>query len=133
MGYMSDGLTFNVFRAANRKRLPQFKNAKGEFTHPDENGKDWPLSKWMNAATGELGEAANIIKKIERGDFSLEEGKEKLAKELADIICYIDLLANAADINLGKAVSEKFNEVSERVGSNIYIHEDGTDWYYLNK
>jgi NTP pyrophosphatase (non-canonical NTP hydrolase) len=110
-------LTFHALRIANLLRLPQFKNAKGEYT----NHGDWKLSAWSNAALGELGEAANIIKKIERGDFSLEEARENLGKELADVVTYVDLLADKAGIDLGLAVKNKFNEVSDRVGCDIKI------------
>ena len=64
MGYMTDGLTFNALRGANRARLPQFKNGKGEPAHSKPDGSDWCLAQWCNAVTGELGEAANLIKKI---------------------------------------------------------------------
>ena len=40
-----------------------------------------------------------------------------LAKELADVIIYADLLAHAANIDLGQAVVDKFNEVSVRRGA----------------
>lgn len=134
MSYMTDGLTFNVLRDANLMRLPEFKDAKGRLSHPEKKGEkpghDWALSKWSNAVLGELGEAANIIKKIERGDFTLEDGRAALGKELADVQIYLDLLANRAGVDLGRATIEKFNEVSKRVGSRIGINDDGSDWGY---
>lgn len=128
MGYMTDGLTFNVLRAANKNRLPTFKNAKGEISHPDGHD-NWSLTDWTTAVAGELGEAANIIKKIRRGDMTLEEARPALAKELADTQTYLDLLAMAAGIDLGRATIDKFNEVSERVGSVVRINSDGSDWH----
>jgi NTP pyrophosphatase (non-canonical NTP hydrolase) len=136
MGYLTDGLTFNVLRDANRQRLPTFRNAKGEISHPadkDGHNDNWSLTDWCTAVTGELGEAANIIKKIRRGDFSLEDARAELAKELADVQTYLDLLAMAAGVDLGKATIAKFNEVSERVDSNILIREDGSDWRYSDR
>lgn len=114
-------LTFQFLRAMNRKRLPQFRNAQGRLTHVGDDGKDWPLSKWANAVLGELGEAANLIKKIERGDFTLEQIRDDLGEELADVATYLDLLSCAAEIELGDAVAAKFNLVSERVGANAFI------------
>lgn len=131
MGYMTDGLTFNTLRGANIARLPQFKNRKGEPAHSTLDGSDWKLSAWCNAVTGELGEAANIIKKIERGDMTLDEAREDLAKEFADIVTYLDILAMRAGVDLGEATVNKFNEVSKRVGSSIRISAD--DWYFENK
>lgn len=118
-------LTFSAFRAANRHRLPQFRDAKGRLSHSEPDGSDWPLSQWSNAVLGELGEAANIIKKIERGDFTLDEAKAMLADELADVQTYLDLLAHRAGVDLGRATIDKFNRISERVkaSTRLYHHE----------
>lgn len=131
MGYMTDGLTFNTLRGGNTARLPTFKNSKGEPAHSEPDGSDWKLSAWCNAVCGELGEAANIIKKIERNDMTLDEARESLAKEFADIVTYLDILAMRAGVDLGKATMDKFNEVSRRVGSNVRINHE--DWYYENQ
>ena len=125
MGYLTDGLTFNTLREANTARLPQFKNRKGEPAHSMPDGSDWKLSAWCNAVTGELGEAANLIKKIERGDMTLDEARADLAKEFADVVTYLDILAFRAGVNLGQATIDKFNEVSERVGSDVIIDAEG--------
>ena len=129
------GLTFDALRSANKLRLPTFRNAQGELSHPTKDGHNdnWSLCDWATAVTGELGEAANIIKKIRRGDFTLEEKREELAKELADVQTYLDLLAMAADIDLGNATINKFNEVSERVGSPIRVDIYGAYSYKDNK
>lgn len=124
MGYMTDGLTFNTLRGGNRARLPQFKNGRGKPAHSQPDGSDWCLAQWANAVCGELGEAANLIKKIERGDFTLEEKRAELGKELADVVTYLDLLAFRAGIDLGQATMDKFNEVSVRVGSNVRLSAD---------
>jgi NTP pyrophosphatase (non-canonical NTP hydrolase) len=120
------GTTFKVLRAANVARIPLFKNAKGERAHDKEDGSDWKLSAWSNATLGELGEAANLIKKVERGDLTLDQAREALAKEFADVVIYLDILAMQAGVDLGLAVREKFNEVSERVGAPVRIGNGGT-------
>lgn len=132
MSYGTDGLTFNTLRSANLARLPEFKNAKGEPAHSKPDGSDWSLGEWSNAVLGELGEAANIIKKVRRGDLSIEEARPLLADELADVVTYLDILAFQAGIDLGKATTNKWNRVSERVGFNGYIGVDG-DWHRLTK
>ena len=71
---------------------------------------------------GECGEACNVVKKIDRDGWS-EELQLKLAKELADVVTYADLLAARYGIDLGHAVAAKFNEVSERVGSDLRLDE----------
>ena len=73
---------------------------------------------------GEAGEACNVIKKIRRGDYvgeSPEATRRRLADELADVVVYADLIASKRGIDLGKAVRSKFNEVSDRVGSEVRL------------
>lgn len=118
-------LTFRALRRANLHRLPQFKDATGRPCHARVEGKpwgfDWALSQWSNAVSGEVGEACNVIKKIERGDFTLDQAREKLAGELADVAIYLDLLAHRAGIDLGDAITEKFNAKSEQVGATTRL------------
>lgn len=128
MGYMTRGLTFRTLRGGNRARLPQFKNRRGEPAHSEKDGSDWALSAWCNAVTGELGELANLIKKIERGDMSLEEARQEVSDELADVVTYLDILAFRCGVDLGDATIDKFNRVSERVGSTVRI--DAEDWHH---
>ena len=115
------GLTFGLLRDCNAARLPQFKNAKGDPAHSKPDGSDWSLAEWCNAVTGELGEAANLIKKVQRGDYTLDEARQDLADEFADIVTYLDILAMRAGVDLGEAVKSKFNLVSTRVGADVFI------------
>lgn len=130
MGYMTDGLTFNVLREANLKRVGQFKNAHGELAHTKEDGSDWTPAQWLQAMVGELGEYANKRKKFERRDIDEEEFLFHARKELADVVVYLDILAFQLGINLGEAVMLKFNEVSRRIDSKIRIRTDGSDWEF---
>jgi NTP pyrophosphatase (non-canonical NTP hydrolase) len=120
-GAHTAGLTFDALREANLARLPQFKNARGEPAHSEPDGSDWSLSAWSNAVLGELGEAANLIKKIERGDLTLDEARPALAKEFADVATYLDILAYRAGVDLGDATVAKWNEVSARVGCALRL------------
>lgn len=70
MGYGTDGLTFNTLRGANMKRLPMFRDSK-------DDGSDWSPAQWLQAVTGELGEYANLRKKVERGDLAPTGSVEK--------------------------------------------------------
>lgn len=128
---MTNGLSFNTLRAANKERLPQFKNAKGESAHSQDDGSDWSPAQWLQAVVGELGEYANLRKKFERGDIDKEEFHALASKELADVQTYLDILAWQLGIDLGQATKEKFNEVSNRVGSSVYIGDDD-DWHHRN-
>ncbi|MGV3539693.1 MAG: hypothetical protein ACO1OQ_07780 [Rufibacter sp.] len=80
--------------------------------------RDWSLADWSNAIAGETGEMCNLIKKIRRGDgIDVQE----VGKELADIVIYADLLADQLGLDLGECVRQKFNEVSDRIGSGIKL------------
>lgn len=125
-------LTFAELRRANLARLPEFKNSQGQPAHSELDGSDWCLAQWSNATLGELGEAANIIKKIDRGDMTLDEARPLLANELADVQTYLDLLAYRAGIDLGPATIQKWNAVSERVGSKLRLGEGPTHYVHRN-
>lgn len=128
------GLSLQALRDANRARLPTFKNKHGEPAHSPD-GSDWSPAQWLQAVIGELGELANMRKKYERGDVSHAEFVACAAKELADVLTYLDLLAMRIcdtrngiaqkGINLSDATIEKFNEVSARVRSPIWLRYDG--------
>lgn len=82
---------------------------------------EWSLERWHCATSGELGEAANVVKKLFRG-FDLTTGKDEaqlrveLGKELADVFAYLVLFAEAASVDLEAAAIAKFNEVNRRIG-----------------
>lgn len=122
------GLNFDTLRAGNVHRLPQFKNSKGEPAHSEQDGSDWTLGDWVCALAGEVGEAANIIKKITRGDIDLDDARDALGKEFADIVTYLDLLAYQCGIDLGQYTINKFNEVSVRVNATTRINHWGVSY-----
>lgn len=119
-------LLFSTLRAANIARLPQFKNKHGSLAHSKADGSDWSPAQWLQAVVGELGEYANLRKKHERGDIDGCQFLVEAADELADVMIYLDILAFRLGIRLDVAVIDKFNRVSERVGSNVRISEGGT-------
>lgn len=114
-------LTFNALREANLARLPMFKNSKGEPAHELADGSDWSPNDWGIAVCGEVGEAANFLKKVRRGDMTMDEARPLIAKELADAVTYLDLLANRCGIDLGRATMDKWNEVSARIGVDVRL------------
>lgn len=72
-----------------------------------------------NELAGEVGEACNVIKKIERERMGIRGSRatlQQLAEELADVVICADLIAMSAGIDLDVAVAEKFNATSEKVG-----------------
>lgn len=103
------------FSERNRRRC----EALNGFNHPLNS---WSLSDWMTATLGELGEAANIVKKINRHrdgireEIPLETLNAMLADELADAEIYLDLMFQAAGINRERAINQKFEKTSEKIG-----------------
>lgn len=77
------------------------------------------LSFRGNEMAGEVGEACNVVKKLERerhGWRGSRSTKEKLAEELADVVHCAILTAITAGIDLEPAVIAKFNATSEANG-----------------
>lgn len=127
-------LSFHTLRDANTARLPLFKNKHGQPAHTTADGSDWSPAQWLQALIGELGEYANLRKKFERGDLSLEEFQDLAEDELADVQTYLDILAlrcldfgaavHPTGVDLGLATVDKWNRVSERVGCELRIDDE---------
>jgi NTP pyrophosphatase (non-canonical NTP hydrolase) len=71
----------------------------------------------------ELGEAANVLKKLNRVRDGIPGNAEtpdqlhaQFADELADTFIYLDLLAQAAGVDLPSAIRSKFNRTSAKIG-----------------
>lgn len=82
------------------------------------------LSFRGNEMAGEVGEACNVIKKLERerhGWRGSRGTKEQLAEELADVVHTAVLCAITAGIDLEPAVIDKFNSTSEKNGLSSRI------------
>lgn len=119
MEYLTDGLTFNVLRGANRRRQ-----------------QEWPGNEQADVAfraievAGEAGEVAEAVKKFlraERGIKGSTATKDDVAHELGDLLVSIDLLADSLGINLNDALRNTFNDTSERYGMRTYLGSD--DWH----
>lgn len=107
------------FSAINRQRC----ESPDGFNHPVGS---WSLSDWMTATVGELGEAANVAKKLNRVRDGVPGNKESeedlraaLEDEIADTFIYLDLLATSQGFSLADVVRRKFNRTSDKIGSGI--------------
>lgn len=99
---------YTSLRAANLARQAEW-DTDGQIT----------LSYRGNELAGEVGEACNLIKKLERERMGIKGSRASiadLAEELADVIICADLIAMQLGIDLDRAVAEKFNKTSEKVG-----------------
>lgn len=130
-----DGLTFGALRQANVERLPLFKGNAGQQAHSEADGSDWSLNDWIVAILGELGELANLAKKLRRGDFSLDdfvpeaishkEGvvtyRDWMANEGGDIGIYLDIFLFQLRRDFGDVVRRKFNTTSAKIGVEVAL------------
>jgi NTP pyrophosphatase (non-canonical NTP hydrolase) len=101
-------ISFPTLRSANIARQQEL-----------DAGNQLTLAYRGNELAGEVGEACNIIKKIERERLSIAGSRatvEQLTEELADVIICCDLIAMDCGIDLDAAVRAKFNKTSEKVG-----------------
>jgi NTP pyrophosphatase (non-canonical NTP hydrolase) len=89
-------LSFSTLRDANRERIPQFRNGRGGPAHAQPDGSDWCPAQWLQALIGEVGEFARVRVRYEAGELSYEDYVVEAQKELADVQCYLDLLASRA-------------------------------------
>lgn len=106
-------LTFKKFSEANLRRC------KHGFGH---NLGDWSAWDWMTATLGALGEAANVVKKLNRerdgikgNTASVEALRSQLARELSDTFIYLDLMFQALGIDMETAVTETFDAKSAEI------------------
>lgn len=75
------------------------------------------LSFRGNELAGEVGEACNVIKKLERGRHGWRGSRatlEDLKAEVADVVHCATLVAITAGFDLEQAVISKFNETSQK-------------------
>ena len=100
--------TFTKLRDANRARQAQ-------WDADDRIG----LIYRANELAGEVGEACNVAKKIERERLGIAGSRstiDQLAEELADVVICADLVAMGEGIDLDAAVAAKFNATSAKIG-----------------
>lgn len=123
-----------------------FKRAKEIFKVSDKGPEYFALS-----LAEEVGEVCGALKKLQRGfnpreeskqrakyekymfenseagdcltpeEFWLARAKSNVAKELADVLIYLDLMASHSGIDLDEAVVSKFNSVSEEMKTDIKL------------
>jgi NTP pyrophosphatase (non-canonical NTP hydrolase) len=89
-------------------------------------GQAFGLSYRGNELAGEVGEACNVLKKLDRERRGLVGSRatlEQAADELADVIICADLAAMELGINLAEAVARKFNKTSEKYGLQTRLPE----------
>lgn len=79
------------------------KKFKGNIEFYEEITDDiTPLEHLIVCMLGEFGEFSNLVKKVKRGDFSLDEIREQMNEEFIDIFIYLVKIANQLNIDIEK-------------------------------
>lgn len=94
----------------------------------------WTTLEIAGELAGEVGELANICKKLRRSEMGVpgnkvsdDELREQARGEIADVFIVLMLTASKLGIDLEDAVRETFNRKSEQMGFPERIPPDGLD------
>jgi len=97
-----------------REKFPQFWEIR------DMRDLALRLEYLSNALAGEVGEAANLVKKVVRsvvygkGDVRLEDIREELVEEVTDVFIYLLTIAGLLGVDLEKAYLQKLEKNRRR-------------------
>jgi NTP pyrophosphatase (non-canonical NTP hydrolase) len=111
-------LSFDALRAANARRGIEWMGGPAKLED---------LSFCAMELGGESGEVLNAAKKLvrflngQRGGIPLDESRNAIAEELADVVICCDRVAEALNIDLGAATADKFNKTSRKYGLSVLI------------
>lgn len=117
---MENELTFREFNNVNVQRsLAEFKQAVIPANEPF----------FFRGLVGEVGEAANAIKKMTRGMDNTDWTKRKdadikmqdIEDEIGDILTYLDLWASSMGLDLETCLKNKFNKVSDKLQTTLKL------------
>jgi NTP pyrophosphatase (non-canonical NTP hydrolase) len=100
--------------AFSREKFPTFWDIK------TEQDLALRLEYLTNALAGEVGEVANLVKKVVRsvvygrGDLRLDDVKQELAEEIADVFTYLLTIAGLLGLDLEKTYLQKLEKNRKR-------------------
>jgi len=115
-------ITLAHLRAANNLRLPLFKNSRGGPAHTADDGSDWSLLEWCGAMSGEVGELCEAIDALPLAMRDVRAAHtQNIAKEMADVICYVDLVAMRSGLALDDHDFDRMPRISslKQIGTKL--------------
>ena len=92
---------------ARQREFDQGHASRFEWSRSASAANTQPLLYIALALAGEIGELANVVKKLERGDLSYAEALERLEDESADVLIYLLKLSYQTGIDLEAAFVNK--------------------------
>lgn len=102
-------MTLDEIKGFQKKFDLQFKGNIEFYEEINEN-KIEPLEHLIVCMLGEFGEFSNLVKKVKRGDFSLDEVKKEINEEFIDIFIYLIKIANQLNIDIEKEYLKKMKK-----------------------
>lgn len=88
---------------------------------------DWSPDDWRLALLGELGELANLFKKVRRGDELDDALMANISMEMGDVFAYLCLNAKfVCDLDL-KAMAGSHIDVAQQNASEYFFGQDKVD------
>ena len=102
-----DPLTFAELRFGNATRCKSW--------DPDDRITPLFFALELGGEIAEMGKVLNTLKKLERERLHLRGSRatlDDLAQELADVVIMADLVAIKYDLDLGRAIRQKFNHTA---------------------
>jgi NTP pyrophosphatase (non-canonical NTP hydrolase) len=108
---------------ARQRAFDQGHASRFEWSQSASPDNTQPLLYIALALAGEVGELANVVKKLERGDMSYAEALALLKEEAADVLIYLLKLSYQAGIDLEKALLEKQRANAIRFASLEKAHD----------
>lgn len=88
--------------------------AQEPFYLPISSSNPRDLEHLVVCMLGELGEFANILKKVVRGDISYEQAEPQLHEELTDVFIYLMKVAGQSGVDLEARYLEKLKKNETR-------------------
>ena len=88
--------------------------SKRQWGQPVDEASPEVLEHSVVCLVGELGEFANILKQVNRGDTPYQNARPHLEEELTDVFIYLMQIANQMGINLEESYLRKLDKNQER-------------------
>lgn len=90
--------------------------AQGYAQYPNQgNNPEYPVL----GLTGEAGEIANKVKKLQRDGLAIEDIKDDIAAELGDVLWYAAAVATEFGLDLGKVASDNLVKLHSRKARGV--------------
>lgn len=129
-GYVSAGGALSIVPTVGDEAFTDLRQANIARQREWNPGEPLSLTYCTNELAGEVGEACNVAKKLERERLGIRGSRDTVkhfAEELADVVICADLAALREGIDLDAAIVEKFNKTSDNVGLKTKMRLVGVD------